>query len=79
MTPLAAQVATLTKKVNVLELAAGQQQPPDLYFDGDRRTFAEWTIRMKAALENMTDKTENPKIKFTMDHTQGRAFNRLRR
>lgn len=78
MTPLTAQVATLTKKVNVLELAAAQQQLPNLFFDGDRRTFAEWTVRMKAALEDMTGETENQKIEFIMDHTQGRAFNRLR-
>jgi len=79
MNPPSAQVAILTRKVKDLELAAAQQRLYGLSFDGNRRYFAEWKIRTIAALEEMADKTEKQKIKFIMDRTHGRAFQRLRR
>lgn len=79
MNPPNPQVARLTNKVKDLELAAAQKQLQGLSFDSNRRYFAEWKIRTIAALDEMTDKTEKQKIKFIMDRTRGRAFQRLRR
>ncbi|KAK5943623.1 hypothetical protein PMZ80_004631 [Knufia obscura] len=73
------QVLALMEKVKDLELKANQERMSSMIFDGDRRYFEEWKIRMKAALEDMTEETERQKMKFIMDHAQDRAFRCLRR